>query len=383
MATQLVTSVKGPSRLLFLFIVVFIASCAPGAPEGGMGQYGTPEVDFYQVTTTSAEVEKKYPGNIEGIVNVDIKAQVTGYLETIYVKEGDYVSQGQSLFKIKADVFNEQVNNAQAALKSALANQATAKIEVEKIKPLVEGNVVSKMQLESAQAAYDAASAAVAQARAGAGSAQINANFSLIKAPVSGYIGRIPNRIGNLVGPTDVTPLTTLSEISTVFVYFSLSEAEYITFMKERKEGSQDMDWVTLIMADGSVYDHKGKLEIASGNIDRATASIALKAIFPNPDKMLRAGGSARIVLSKTLGTVLTVPMACVKDIQDKFFVFALGDSSKVSMKPLEIAGRSGINYLVKSGVKAGDKIALTGTDMLTEGMPVKPKFITQDTLHQ
>jgi len=383
MATQLVTSVKGPSRLLFLFIVVFIASCAPGAPEGGMGQYGTPEVDFYQVTTTSAEVEKKYPGNIEGIVNVDIKAQVTGYLETIYVKEGDYVSQGQSLFKIKADVFNEQVNNAQAALKSALANQATAKIEVEKIKPLVEGNVVSKMQLESAQAAYDAASAAVAQARAGAGSAQINANFSLIKAPVSGYIGRIPNRIGNLVGPTDVTPLTTLSEISTVFVYFSLSEAEYITFMKERKEGSQDMDWVTLIMADGSVYDHKGKLEIASGNIDRATASIALKAIFPNPDKMLRAGGSARIVLSKTLGTVLTVPMACVKDIQDKFFVFALGDSSKVSMKPLEIAGRSGINYLVKSGVKAGDKIALTGTDMLTEGMPVKPKFITTDTLHQ
>lgn len=366
--------------LLFLTAAVIFSACGAGSPEGGMAQYGaTPEVEFLQLAPSTATIEKKYPGNIEGSVNVDIKAQVSGYLDAIYVKEGDYVSKGQSLFRIKGEVFEEQVNNAQAALKSALANQATAKIEVEKIRPLVAGKVVSEVQLQSAEAAYDAATAAVAQAKSAAGSARINADFSLIKAPVSGYIGRIPNRLGNLVGPGDETPLTTLSEINTVFVYFSLSEAEYIAYMKDSKTNSE-MNTVELIMADGSVYSLKGKLEAASGNIDRATASIAMKAVFSNPDKLLRSGGSARIILRQQYPSVLLVPMASVKDIQNKHFVFALGDSSKVMMKPLEIAGRTGANYLVKSGVAAGDRIALTGLDMLADGMAVKPAQSVADT---
>jgi membrane fusion protein (multidrug efflux system) len=180
-----------------------------------------------------------------------------------------------------------------------LAAQATAKLEVEKLKPLVEGKVVSEMQLKTAQSNYEAA-AAKSNRHAGLSSSKINLDFSVLKAPVSGYIGRIPNRIGNLVMPNDATPLTTLSEINEVLVYFSLSEADYISFAKEG--GFQkNANSVELVMADGSVYNHKGRLTVASGNIDKTTGSMSFKAIFPNPQKLLRSGGTARVILKKTL----------------------------------------------------------------------------------
>lgn len=354
--------------MVVLLIIISFSSCGKGG--SGAEAPPKPEVDFFQATTITGEVEKKYPGIIEGTVNVSIKPQVSGYLEAIYVKEGDYVSKGQSLFKIKADVFKEQVNNSHAAYKNALANLANAKLEIEKIKPLVEAKVYSDMQLKTAQANYEAASAQAAQAKAALGSSQLNADFSLIKAPVSGYISRIPNRVGNLVTPTDPVPLTTLSEINTVFVYFSLSEADYLSFLKDSKSNQT----VSLILADDSLYEHQGKLEVASGNIDRTTGTISLKAVFPNPKKQLRSGGSARVVLNNSLSSVITVPMASVKDIQDKFFVYVLKPGNKIGMVPIEIAGNTGTDYFVKSGVKSGDKIALNSIDLLYDSMEVVPK---------
>ena len=364
--------------LCLLSATAIFTSCSTQADHGGYGEAPPQETDFITLNSGNAPVETSYPGAIEGSVNVDVKAQVTGYLEAIYVKEGDYVQKGQSLFKIKSEVFNEQVNNSDAGLKSALAAQANASLEVEKIKPLVEGKVVSDMQLRAAQASYDAATAQVAQAKAALGSSKINAGFALIKAPVSGYIGRIPNRIGNLVMPSDAMPLTTLSDINTVFVYFSMSEADFITF-KKATTGKEET--VELIMADGSAYAHKGKLESASGNIDRTTGSMSMKAVFPNPDKLLRSGGAGRIVIHRMLGDVLNLPMAAVKDIQDKYFVFKLADSNKVAMTPIEIAGTSGNNYLVKSGVHSGDKIAVNRIDALNEGVVVAPKTVSADSL--
>lgn len=371
MAKQFYQNYIPLKQLVILFIFGFLSSCGKKDSEAEAA-FGAPkpEVDFFQAQSITGEIEKKYPGLIEGSVNVDIKAQVSGYLEAIYVKEGQYVTKGQSLFKIKGDVFTEQVNSSRASYKSALANLVNAKLEVEKIRPLVEGSVYSDMQLKAAQASYEAAQAQVAQAKAALGSSQLNAEFSLIKAPVSGYISRIPNRIGNLVTPADTVPLTTLSEINTVYVYFSLSESDYLSFAKD----SNSKKSVSLIMADDSVYEHKGTLEIASGNVDRTTGTIALKAVFPNPHKMLRSGGSGRIVLNSSLSSVIAVPMASVKDIQDKFFVFVLKGANKVAMVPIEIAGSAGENYFVKSGVKQGDKIALNGIDVLNDSMEVVPK---------
>ena len=364
--------------LWLLSATAFFTACSTQADHGGNGAMPPQETDFITLTNENAPIATSYPGAIEGSVNVDVKAQVSGYLETIYVKEGDYVRKGQSLFKIKSEVFNEQVNNSNAGLKSALAAQANASLEIEKIKPLVEGKVVSDMQLRAAQASYDAATAQVAQAKAALGSSKINAGFALIQAPVSGFIGRIPNRIGNLVTPADAMPMTTLSDINSVFVYFSMSEADFIAF---KKAGNDKAESVELIMADGSTYAHQGKLESASGNIDRGTGSMSMKAVFPNPDKLLRSGGSGKIVIHRVLDNVLNLPMAAVKDIQDKYFVFKLADSNKVAMTPIEISGTSGNRYLIKSGVKTGDKIALNRIDALNEGMIVAPKTISADSL--
>jgi membrane fusion protein (multidrug efflux system) len=368
MTKQFFQNNKTLSKVVVLLIIMSFSSCGKGGPGADAQAPQKPEVNFFQAKSITGEVEKKYPGTVEGAVNVDIKAQVSGYLEAIYVKEGDYVTKGQSLFKIKGDVYAEQVNNSRAAYKSALANLANTKLEIEKIKPLVDAKVYSDMQLKTAQANFEAASAQAAQAKAALGSSQLNADFSLIKAPVSGYISRIPNRVGNLVTPTDTVPLTTLSEINTVFVYFSLSEADYIKFAKDSKANQT----VSLIMADESLYDHQGKLEVASGNIDRTTGTISLKAVFPNPKKQLRSGGSARIILNNSLSSVITVPMASVKDIQDKFFVYVLKKGNKVGMVPIEIAGSAGTDYFVKSGVKSGDSIALNSIDVLNDGMEVR-----------
>lgn len=355
---------------LSLSISVLLFSC--GGTTGEAPQSAPLDVDFLVIQAGSTQIEKKYPGTVEGAVNVDIKAQVTGYLETVFVKEGDYVQKGQPLFRIKGEVFDQQVNNSRAAYDAALAAEKNAMIEVDKIRPLVEGKVYSELQLKTAQANLAAAKAQSSQARSALGSSQINEAFALIKAPVSGYISRIPNRIGNLVTPADATPLTTLSDIQQVFVYFSLSEADFISFMKESRTDS-GMSSVELIMADGTVYGQLGKVEIASGNIDRTTGSISLKAIFPNPDKVLRSGGAGKIVMRKALNGAITIPMASVKDIQDRLFVFTLADSSKVRMKPIEVMGKAQAGYIVKSGLKVGDKIAINRIDALSDGTTVVP----------
>ena len=372
----MITKMRKPSSLILaIAAAMFLSSCGQSSPGSAAGELPAPETDFVTLIQGTGDTQKEYPGNIEGIVNVDVKPQVTGYLQAVLVKEGQYVQKGQPLFRIMPDVYNEQVKNSDAGLKSALAAQATARLEVEKLRPLVDGKVVSDMQLKTAQANYNAATAQVEQAKAALGSSKINANFTLIKAPVSGYIGRIPNRTGTLVSPADTAALTTLSDISTVQVYFSISEANYITYSKEGIF-SGDSGNIQLILADGSVYNQKGKVEAGSGNIDKATGSITMKAIFPNPDKLLRSGGAGKIVIGRTVDNIVQLPITSVKDIQDKFFVFKLADSSKVAMVPIQIDGKTKDTYYVKSGVKAGDKIAVNRIDMLQDGMKVQPKKV-------
>ncbi|WP_426481184.1 efflux RND transporter periplasmic adaptor subunit [Chryseobacterium sp. R2ACT005] len=357
--------------VLSLTAAAILSSCGSGnGQENARQMQQALPTDFIQVKTGDADVSIGYPGSIEGQDNVDIKAQVTGYLEAVYIKEGQYVSKGQTLFRINPSVYNEQVNTNEAALKSAIAAQETARLEVEKLKPLVEGKVVSDMQLKTAQASYKAASAQVAQAQSSLGSSKINANFTYIKAPVSGYIGRIPNRVGNLISPSDASPLTTLSSINSVNVYFSMNEADFIAHSKASVSGNNAED-VELILADGSIYSLKGKLENASGNFDRNTGSIQMKAVFQNPDKLLRAGGTARVMIHNALNGVIKLPKTSVKDIQDRFFVYKLNGKDKVKMTQITVSGSTSQDYFIKEGVNAGDKIAINRIDALTDGAQV------------
>ncbi|KFF28184.1 efflux RND transporter periplasmic adaptor subunit [Chryseobacterium vrystaatense] len=346
---------------------VVLSSCGSGNGQENVQQMAAVPTDFIQLKSGDADVSSGYPGSMEGQDNVDIKAQVTGYLEAVYVKEGQYVNKGQTLFRINPSVYNEQVNSNEAALKAAVAAQETARLEVEKLKPLVEGKVVSDMQLKTAQANYNAAAAQAGQARSSLGSSKINANFTYIKAPVSGYIGRIPNRVGNLISPSDASPLTTLSNINMVNVYFSMNEADFIAYSRKAASGENTGN-VELILADGSKYSYHGKVETASGNFDKNTGSIPMKAVFQNPDKLLRAGGTARVLLHQSLDGIVKLPKTAVKDIQDKFFVYKLEGKDKVKMSPIEISGSTSQDYFVKTGVKAGDKIAVNRIDVLTDG---------------
>ncbi|WP_406823610.1 efflux RND transporter periplasmic adaptor subunit [Pedobacter sp. KACC 23697] len=363
--------------LSWLYCSLLWLGCSHEPQNASTEQLQALETDFITLNPGSTTVKQIYPGNMEGLVNVDIKAQVSGYLEKIFVKEGDYVQKGQLLFKIKSEVFQEQVSNSSAALQSAVAAQVNAGIEVEKMKSLVNGNVVSPVQLKTAEANLQAASAQVAQAKATFGASKINAGFALIKAPVSGYIGRIPNRIGNLISATDATPLTTLSDISTVYVYFSLSEAEFMRLNSRSTDKATQMN-IGLVTADGQHYPENGKLQIASGNIDRVTGTVSMKAVFNNPKRMLRSGGSANVVVEESISDILLVPKAAVKDIQDKFFVYRLADSNKVRLIPIEIKAESGDDYIIRSGLKNGDQIAINRIDVLYDGIQVKPKVKTK-----
>ncbi|MET3034716.1 efflux RND transporter periplasmic adaptor subunit [Chryseobacterium sp. NRRL B-14859] len=360
---------------LSLAAAAILYSCGSGNSQENAQQMPALPTDFIQVKSGQADISTGYPGSIEGQDNVEIKAQVTGYLEAVYIKEGQYVSKGQTLFKINPSVYNEQVNTSAAALKVALAAQETARLEVEKLKPLVEGKVVSDMQLKTAQANYKSASAQVTQAQSSLGSSKINANFTYIKAPVSGYIGRIPNRMGNLISPSDASPLTTLSNINTVNVYFSMNEADFIAHSRAAASGNNPGN-VDLILADGSMYSYKGKLESASGNFDRTTGSIQMKAVFQNPEKLLRAGGTGRVMIHNALDGVVKLPKTSVKDIQDKFFVYKLNGKDKVKMTQVEVSGSTSQDYFIKEGVNAGDKIAINRIDALTDGAQVVAKVV-------
>jgi membrane fusion protein (multidrug efflux system) len=345
-------------------------------------QLSAPVVQALPVQTINNSSENtllEYPAMIEGAVDLEIRPQVSGALDKVFVNEGALVKQGQPLFKINEQPFLEALNNAKASLQSAQAAALNAKLEVEKLTPLVANNVVSEFQLKSAKAAHQAALANVEQARAGIAAAKINLGYTLIKAPVTGYVGRLPKKQGSLVSAEDPIPLTRLSDAHDVHVYFSLSEDDFINF-NERYAGKtvaeriRNIPGVSLLLADNTVYPFKGKLDMIDGQFDKQTGAITLRATFPNKDGLLRSGNTGKVQMIMTHENALSVPQEATMEIQDKIFIFSVGKDNKVSKQPITVLGTSGSNYLVRNGVKAGDRIVLKGIEGLTDGEVIQPQ---------
>jgi len=365
--------------------------CSSSAAENtGMGM-PPPQLPVITITTSSATTYQEFPASLEGKVNVEIRPQVEGYLEKIYVDEGAYVKAGQLLFKIDPRVYDEQLNNAKSNLLAAQANMEKAKVEVDRLTPLVENNVISDVQLKTAKAAYDAAKASVEQSKAMVGNAQINVGYTYIKAPVSGYIGRIPYKLGSLVGKGEDQPLTVLSDVSEVYAYFSMSESDFIVF-KNKYEGNtleekiKHVPPVELILADDSAYTQKGKIELVEGQFDKTVGAINFRASFPNPSRILRTGNTGKIRLPQMFKSVLIVPQDATFEIQDKTFVYAVGDSNKIVTKLITISGRITNYYYVSNGLKAGEKIVLSSQSTmlmggLRDGMRITPQSVSTDSL--
>lgn len=338
-----------------------------------------------KIDTSTALITKDYMGSIEGKINVEIRPQVEGILKEIFVDEGDYVKAGQPLFKIDASAYKEIYNNALANENVERAKLKNAQLEIERLKPLIENEVIAPVQLEKAKSDYEVAKANLAKASAAVGSAQINVDFTVIKAPVSGYIGRIPKRVGNLVSKSDKEPLTYLSDVSEVYVYFAMSETDYLHFSKANNIENDSLASsismgkllpdATLILADGIEYKEKGKIDAISGQINKSTGAISLRASFPNSEDLMRSGNTGTIKIQETRKNVILIPQEITTNIQDKTFVYLLDSENKVVLREIKINGIANKSFIVSEGLQPGDVVLKTGFNKLSEGMRVIPQF--------
>ena len=366
-----------------ILLLLFVCSCSAGAGQQHQASAETP-AQVMTIDTATTLTYKDYPGMLEGRVNVEIRPQVDGYLENVFVDEGAYVVKGQALFRISQLPYIEQLNQAQANLNAAEAALLNAQLEVEKITPLVQNKVVSEIQLKTVQAARQVAKAHMAQAKAAVAGAQINLGFTTIKAPVSGYIGRLPKKTGSLVGRNDPQPLTLLSDVHEVYAYFAMGETDFIRFKAaypglSLQDKISQLPPVSLVLADNNLYSQQGKIDMIDGQFDKNTGAITLRASFANPQGLLRSGNTGKVRLGQVHRSALVVPQEATLEIQDKVFVYAVRDSNKVYKQPLTIIGKSGTNYLVGEGLKAGERIVFSNLDHLQEGGKIIPKTVTAD----
>jgi membrane fusion protein, multidrug efflux system len=344
---------------------------APTAPPATL-----PVLD---VAYQSASTETEFPVAIQGKNDIEIRPQVNGTLDRIYVDEGAYVNQGQLLFKINDNPYRQQLNNATASLNAAEAALINAQIEVEKLTPLTQNKVVSEYQLKTAKANVSIAKANVAQGKAAVGAAQINLDYTLIKAPVSGFIGRLPKKQGSLIGTNDPEALTRLSDTKEVYAYFSLGENDFINF-KTNYQGNtindklKNLPPVALVLSDDSVYPQNGKIDMVDGQFDKTTGAITLRAKFPNANGLLRSGNTGKVRISIAHNNTIVIPQDATIEIQDKLYVFVVDKKNSVARQPIQISGKSGNNYLIKDGIKTGDRIVLKGFENLPDGAVIIPE---------
>lgn len=365
------------NRIITLSLIsLFLASCADknsGAPASAPATLPVMDVAF-----ASANTETEYPVAIQGKTDVEIRPQVSGTLDKIYVDEGAYVTAGQPLFKINDHPYRQQYNNASASLNAAEAAVINAQLEVEKLTPLVANKVVSDYQLKTAKANLAIAKATVAQSNAVVGTAQINLGYTIIKAPVSGYIGRLPKKQGSLINQADPEALTTLSDTKEVYAYFSLSENDFINFKSQYKGNTindklKGLAPVSLVLSDNTVYPQMGKIDMVDGQFDKTTGAITLRAIFPNASGLLRSGNTGKVKISIQHANAILIPQDATVEIQDKVYVFLVDKKNAVSRQPVVVSGKSGTDYLIKEGIVSGDRIVLKGFENLPDGATIIP----------
>lgn len=376
---------------IILFLGAILASCGGAKDEKAAkaAAAGQPQAYLvFAVATQSTTLDSDYPATIEGIQDVDIRPKVDGFIEKIYVDEGAVVKKGQLLFKINAPQYEQQVRTAAAAISSAEANVNAAQLQVNKTKPLVDKDIISKYELESAQLTLQSRKAALAQAKAELVNAKVNLGYTTITSPADGIVGSIPFKAGSLVSGSSAQPLTTVSNTSRVYAYFSLNEKQLLDFANTYKGKTltaqmKNIPAVSLVLADGTIYAQNGKIESINSQINTTTGSASLRATFPNPTSILKSGASASVRIPQHIDNVILVPQKSTMDLQGKKFVYVLGDSAKVVSTEIQIMEiTKGKFYVVTKGLKAGDKIVLEGFQSLKDGTAIKPEEQNTDSVY-
>lgn len=347
---------------------------------GNSQQGGMPALSLAVMTVepTSQELNSAYPATIKGQQDIEIRARVSGYITKLCVDEGAVVHKGQPLFLIDAVPYQKAVQAAEAAVEVAKANVATTQLTVDSKTELHAQNIISDYDLQTAKNSLASAKAVLAQAEAQLASARNDLSYTTITSPSDGVVGTIPFRVGSLVGTTTQEPLTVVSDINKMFVYFSMNEKQLLALTRQ-KDGSVNsmigaMPEVQLQLADGTMYPAKGKIETLSGVIDLSTGAVQMRATFPNAQRLLRSGGTGTVLIPSVLDSALLIPQSATYEVQDKKFVYVLGDSSKVKNTEITVFPLdNGKQYVVTSGLKPGEQVVVEGVATLRDGMPIQP----------
>ena len=349
-----------------------LAACGQAPVQQGASEYAV-----ITVGTVDRVIPSNYSATIRGRQDIDVLPQVGGTISQLCVTEGQTVTKGQTLFIIDQVPYKAALQTAEANVEAAKAQLATAQLVYDSRKELFAKNVVSEYDLRTAENSLMTAKAGLAQAEAQAVNARNNLSYTVVKSPSNGVVGTLPYRVGALVGPSIPQPLTTVSDNSAMYVYFSINESRLLALTREY--GSTDkalaaMPEVELVLSDGSTYQQKGRIESVSGVVDRQTGSVQLRAVFPNEGRILHSGSTGNIILPNERKGCIVVPQSATFEIQDKIYVYKVSDGKAVSEQISVEKISDGREYIVLSGLKAGDVIVGEGVGLLREGTPIKPK---------
>tara|TARA_R110001592_G_scaffold202360_2_gene451698 strand:+ start:8946 stop:10079 length:1134 start_codon:yes stop_codon:yes gene_type:complete len=352
--------------------MVVIFSCNSGN-EGGKKAESIKEFPVIEVVASDTIMQRDYVADIKAIQNVELRARVQGFLEKVNVDEGQEVRKGQILFKTNEQEYKAELAKAKANFESAKAEAKVIEFEVGRLKIMVDNNVISESELNLTKAKYDAVIAKIEEAKSAMDNAEVQLSYTNIRAPFDGIIDRIPLRTGSLVEQGSL--FTTVSNITSVHVYFNVSEKEYLEYIKSKDE-TKDNNVVHLVLADGAPYSEEGVIETMQGEFNANTGSIAFRALFPNPSKILKHGATGKIILTNKVSNAIIIPQKAVFEIQDRSFVYVVNKDNVVEMRSIIPRARFSHYYIVESGLEVGEHFVYEGIQNVKDGMTIQPKML-------
>lgn len=368
---------KSAGMVLASACVLALASCGGGNQQ--MMQQAAPEIKTMSVNVGNSELESSYPATIKGRTDIDIRPQVTGFITKVHVDEGQQVKKGQVLFTLDQVQFQAAVESAQAAVKVAETQVSNARLTESNKRQLLNKNIISDTEWQLAANALASAEAQLAQAKSNLVTARKNLAYTVVTSPSDGVVGTIPNREGSLASPSSAQALTTVSDNSEVYAYFSLNEKDILNLTqngtKSLNSSVQEMPEVALRLATGEIYPVKGKVATVSGVINNTTGAATVRALFDNKGGMLRSGSTGQVLIPNEFENVIIIPQGATNELQNIRFAYVVNDSNKVVATPIQVSSISdGKNFIVTSGLEPGQRIAIEGIGTtVRDGMFVTP----------
>ena len=363
-----------PLLVATLYLCLGFASCDSESAQQAAAPPPPATANVTSVPRRTVTAYNEYPARLTGIVTSEVRAKIAGYITDVLVDEGDRVRKGQLLFRLETQALNED----QAA---AQANVNAAQVEVNKLEPLVEKNIISEVQLETARARLQ-------QAQSGLNGINANINYGRITSPIDGYLGRIGLRTGALVSPTGTEPLTTVSDISKVYAYFSVTERQYLDFMQAAagetiEDKVQDLPPVQLQLSNGTLYEKEGRIEAVISRVNAQTGTVQVRAVFDNPARLLNDGNSGTIRIPQTYTDAVVVPQTATFDQQGTTYVLSVRPDSTTVAVPLDIQTQVDNLFVINSGLEAGTEIVASGVNNLRGGARIQPVPVPFDSIAQ